>query len=105
MSLEPPVISSTRRIKRFAPLQLGKIMGLTYGLMGLLFCPVFLLAAVFGSHVPNQQHAPLMMAFGTGFAIAMPFIYGAIGFVFGVIGAFIYNLMAKWVGGIEVEVE
>jgi hypothetical protein len=104
MTLEPPVIPTIRRIKRFAPLQLGKIMGLTYALMGLLFCPFFLLMALFTPHVQNSQRVG-MMAFGTGFAIAMPFLYGALGFIGGVIGAFVYNLIAKWVGGIEVEVE
>jgi hypothetical protein len=40
-----------------------------------------------------------------GFGIMMPVVYGVIGFVFGVIGAAIYNLIASWIGGIEVEVE
>jgi hypothetical protein len=31
--------------------------------------------------------------------------YGIFGFVFGVISAAIYNLIARWIGGIEVEVE
>jgi hypothetical protein len=35
----------------------------------------------------------------------LPIFYGAMGFILGVIGAFIYNLIARWVGGIEVEVE
>ena len=35
----------------------------------------------------------------------MPLIYGAMGFVGGAIGALIYNLFAKWVGGIELEME
>ena len=56
------------------------------------------------SQVPQQQRAG-MMIFGTGFAILAPFLYAAMGFVFGAIGAFIYNLVAKWIGGIEVEVE
>jgi hypothetical protein len=46
-----------------------------------------------------------MMVFGTGFAVLLPFLYAAMGFVGGVISAFIYNIIAKWVGGIEVEVE
>ena len=46
-----------------------------------------------------------MMAFGFGFAIAAPFLYAAMGFVFGALGASIYNVVAKWIGGIEVEVE
>ncbi len=40
-----------------------------------------------------------------GFGVLMPVIYGVMGFVFGVIGAAIYNLIAGWIGGIEVEVE
>jgi hypothetical protein len=104
MDLNPPPLSSIRRIKRVAPLQLGKIMALTYGIMGLLLCPVFLIMSFLMPHGANQQRVG-MMAFGTGVAIALPFFYAAMGFIFGVIGAFIYNIIAKWVGGIEVEVE
>jgi hypothetical protein len=46
-----------------------------------------------------------VMAMGIGFAIAAPLLYAAMGFIFGLIGACIYNLVAKFVGGIEVEVE
>jgi len=35
----------------------------------------------------------------------MPVIYGAMGFIFGVIGAAISNLVARWISGIEVDVE
>jgi hypothetical protein len=104
MDLTPPPLSTTRRIKSIAPLQLGKMMALCYGIMGLLFCPIFLIMSLFASHLPNQQRVG-MLAFGTGFALFMPILYGAMGFVFGVIGAFIYNLIAKWIGGIEVDVE
>ena len=45
------------------------------------------------------------MAFGVGFAVVAPLMYAVMGFVSGVIGALLYNLVAKWVGGIEVEVE
>ena len=37
------------------------------------------------------------------FGILAPVIYGAMGFVFGAIGAWIYNLVAKWLGGIEIQ--
>ena len=55
-------------------------------------------------HLPPQQRVGVM-AFGTGFAIAMPFIYAIMGFVGGIVSAFVYNLIARWVGGVEVEVE
>ena len=104
MTPTPPPLSAIRRIRRIAPLQLGKIMALTYGIMGLIFCPFFLLMTAFASHMPNNQRVGIM-ALGTGFALFMPVLYAVMGFVFGVIGAFIYNVIAKWVGGIEVEVE
>jgi len=40
-----------------------------------------------------------------GMGLFMPVIYGVMGFIFGVIGAALYNLVANWIGGIEVEVE
>jgi hypothetical protein len=103
--VSPPIVSSSvRRIKRIAPLQLGKMMGLVYGLLGLLFLPVFFLFSVIGSQLPGPQRVG-MMAMGVGFALFMPVLYAVMGFVFGIIGAAIYNLIAKWVGGIEVEVD
>lgn len=38
------------------------------------------------------------------FAILFPVIYGAIGFVLGAIVAALYNVVAKWTGGLEFEV-
>jgi hypothetical protein len=35
----------------------------------------------------------------------MPVIYGVLGFISGLIGALLYNLLAKWVGGFELELE
>ena len=40
-----------------------------------------------------------------GMGILMPVIYGVMGFIGGVIGAAVYNLDARWIGGIELEVE
>jgi len=43
------------------------------------------------------------MMFALG--IFMPIFYAVFGFIFGIISAAIYNLVAGWIGGIEVEVE
>jgi Transmembrane domain of unknown function (DUF3566) len=104
MDETPPTLSTTKRVKRIAPLQLGKIMGLCYGIMGLCFCPIFLVISFFAPHASNQQGASVF-AFGTAFALLMPVFYGVMGFVLGIISAFVYNIIAKWIGGIEVEVE
>ncbi len=42
---------------------------------------------------------------GLGIMIGLPIMYGVMGFVFGAIGALVYNIFAGLVGGIEIEVE
>jgi hypothetical protein len=98
------MLSTTRRIKSFAPLQLGKMLAVMYGAMGLILCPFFLLFSLFAPH-PQGQHNTAMFMFGTGFALMLPVLYACFGFIGGVISGLIYNLIAKWIGGIEVEVE
>src|SRR6185436_8016794 len=102
----------TRRIKRIAPLQAGKMLGALQACMGLLFLPFFALAGVLGAfaqHAPQAQNAAappaLFAGMMFGFGILMPIFYGVMGFVFGIIMAAIYNLFARWIGGIEVDVE
>ena len=80
------------------------MLAILYGIMGLIFSPFCLIMSVVASQLPTQQRVG-MMAFGAGFAVFVPIIYAAMGFVFGALGALIYNVVAKWVGGIEVEVE
>jgi hypothetical protein len=100
----------TRKLKRIAPLQLGKMLGVLYGLMGLIFLPFVLLASVFGafaSHSGNSSAPPATAFAGIGivFALLIPIMYAVFGFIGGVVGAWIYNIVAGLVGGIEVEVE
>lgn len=103
-SSTPPSLSVKRRIKRISPLQLGKMMALVYGIIGLIFIPFLLFMTAVSSQLPSEQRTGIM-AMGVGFAICAPIIYGLMGFIAGLIGACIYNLVAKFVGGIEVEVE
>ncbi len=48
---------------------------------------------------------PGILGMGLGLIVMAPIMYGVMGFIVGVIGAFFYNIVAGWVGGIEVEVE
>jgi hypothetical protein len=105
MSTPPPVLTTKRRIKRFGPLQLGKMLALLYGIMGLIVVPVVLIMTAIAARLPNQPHRTGFATLGVGFVLLLPVFYAAMGFVFGVIGAFIYNVVAKIAGGIEVEVE
>jgi hypothetical protein len=102
--MNPPTIPVIRRIKRISPLQLGKMLAILYGIIGLIAIPFFLMFASLSAQLPAEQRGSFM-AMGAGAALFAPILYAVMGFIIGVIGAFIYNLVAKWVGGIEVEVE
>lgn len=43
--------------------------------------------------------------FGLLVMIGIPIMYSLMGFIFGALGALIYNVFAGFVGGIEIEVE
>ena len=84
-----------KRIKRISPLQLGKISAAIYGFFSLLFVPFFII-----SLFTAKQPGP-----GILFALFLPILYIVMGFIIDVITAAIYNLCAKWLGGIEIELE
>ena len=96
----------TKRLKRIAPLQLGKMSAVIYALGSLIVVPFILLFSALASMF-QPGHAPIsgFAALGAGAIVIFPVIYAIAGFIFGMLGALIYNLVAKWIGGIEVEVE
>jgi hypothetical protein len=97
-----------KTLKRIAPLQFGKVAGIVYGLISLIFVPFFFIFAVIGSFTPHTASNPsplIMIGMSLVMAIIFPIIYGVMGFVFGALSAWAYNLIANWVGGIEVDVE
>ena len=67
-----------------------------YGLMSLIICPLIILAALFA---PKASGFPIVLG------ILLPAIYTVLGFVVGVVGAFIYNVIARWLGGVEMTFE
>jgi hypothetical protein len=98
----------THILKSVGVMSIAKITGLIYGGMGLLFMPFFLLFALAGSmagQMAGQDKFPFAGVIGVVVAIAMPFIYGIMGFIAGALGALLYNLLAKWMGGFELELE
>ena len=83
-----------RRLTNVSPLKLGITLAVVCGVLSLLVVPFLLLASIFH---------------GGGIAgvlvIFLPVIYAVLGFIGGVIAAFVYNLVAKWTGGIEFTTE
>jgi hypothetical protein len=91
-------------LKSVGVMSVAKVMGLIYGCMGLFFIPFFLIAALAGS-MAGQNKFPLAGAVGIVLAIAMPVMYGVMGFITGALGALLYNLLANWIGGFELELD
>jgi hypothetical protein len=92
----------TQRIRRLGVAQMAKVLGALYFLLGIVAALIFWGV---GSMVPISERGEGTALFGTGFVIAMPFLYALLGVVFGALIAWLYNLVAGWTGGIELELE
>lgn len=70
----------------------GLIMGIFYALLSLII---------------GTQLGDVGVGAGLGFLgiIVLPVLYAIFGFIGGAIGALLYNLVAKWVGGVDLEFE
>ena len=96
-------------LKRVGPGSAFKVGLVLYGLMGLVLgffvaCVSLVtgsLASLSESAVPGTK----LFGFGMGLGaiVFFPIFYGIIGGVFAAISAAIYNLVAGWVGGLEVD--
>ena len=91
-------------LKRIDPGSAFKVGGILYALMGLLLGIVFALVSTLGAIVPASETGLYRMFFGVGAIVFLPIFYGIIGAIFAAISAAVYNLVAEWVGGLEVDV-
>lgn len=87
-----------KRLVRVGPLKAGIILGILYAIAGLIVAPILIIAALFGN---GGGEAVAGIAVG----IVIPFAYGIAGFIGGVIVAALYNMIVKFTGGLEFEVE
>jgi cyanate permease len=89
------------RLKSVNAMSAGKVSGLLYAALAVLFIPFFLIVALLAPKADNQPSTVVFVML----AIIAPFLYGAMGFLFGAGSAWVYNLAAGWIGGIEIQLE
>jgi hypothetical protein len=93
------------QIKSFGIVQTAKVIGATYlVLTALFFVPLWVIGLVVSMTTGNRgpmQIGPVEM----GLFLLAPVFYGIAGFFVTAAVCLLYNLVAKWVGGIEVTVE
>lgn len=92
-------------IKRVRPLSAAKVLSVIYATAGLIGGAILSFMALTGATFATKDESFFGMLFGTAAVIAMPILYGVIGFIGGFITAALYNFIASGVGGIEIEVE
>lgn len=96
-------------VRRVGVLSIGKVTGVLYALMGLIFGAFYSLIALIGlaTSAVNQDSAGMALSalFGVGAVIILPLLYGAMGAGLAMISALLYNVVAGYVGGIRLEVE
>jgi len=104
----PPVPAATEfdvqqelTLQRFDIWSVVKIMALVNAGFGLLLGGIFALALATGSTLARN---PFGMFFSVFVLIFAPIAYGVLGAVMAALGALIYNLLARGVGGITVRV-
>ncbi len=94
-------------LKRVEPLSAMKIGGILYGIFGLLagaMISVLAMLGVFSSDVTRSQPAFFSALFGGLAIVIFPIFYGVLGAIMAGLGAALYNVAARFVGGLEVDV-
>ena len=86
----------TKQIIRISILQSSKVMTAMYVLLGFIYAFIGVPMIIFGS--------PKLRILGTIYSL-MPIVMGVLGFIFFVIFTAIYNVLAKWLGGVEFEIK
>jgi hypothetical protein len=93
-------------INRVGPLSVAKVAGMLYAITGLFFGAIISLVALAGGMAANSEapgSAAIGMIFGVGAVVLLPIFYGCLGFVITLLMAALYNLVARTVGGVQVD--
>ena len=98
------------RIRRFGIVRTANMVAALYAFIALIFAAFFALFALLGVAVAPRGSS-FSGQLGTGIvgvlilAVILVVFYGVIGWVFTAIACAIYNLIAGWFGGIEIQIE
>jgi hypothetical protein len=93
------------RIMHVPPLRFGLVLGLINGFVGMIVAPILLVTLGAAATAADLNYAPKLLGipwlFAGAASLFMPFIHAVGGFLVGVALAMVYNLAARWTGGIE----
>ena len=103
---EAPRVAGRRVLKRIDPgsaFKIGAVVAsLSWAIIGL---PMMLLISAIMSSIPGAAERGVAMGSSIAGYVFGIILYGIIGGIGAVISAFVYNLVAGWMGGIEFDLE
>ncbi len=93
-------------IQRIGPVSCAKITGTLYAILGVAIGAVVSLIALAGGFASDRPGGAVFgLLFGVDAIVLLPILHGGIGFVATLIAAGLYNLAARLVGGVEIDVK
>lgn len=88
-------------LRKIGVLSLAKIEAIIMIIIGLI---IGIFSGILSSLLRTTEYATeSTFVLGWWAVIVFPIFYGLIGFIGGAIGALLYNLIAGWVGGVELD--
>ena len=95
-----------RRIDVLSAAKMCGIIGLAIGLIaGILLFLMSSLGGMASALAKQDSGMGWMVGMGALALVILPIMYGVFGFIGGAIQAFVYNIAARFVGGIRIETE
>lgn len=92
-------------IKSVGVFSIAKVAAILYAALGLVFGMIMSLVNLVTSGIFGGTEQPpefVGLLFGTWAVVFLPVFYGLIGFFGGAIASWLYNIVAPFVGGVEV---
>ena len=90
-------------LKKIGILSLGKIGGLMGIVAGIVAAIMLAISQKIMALIPAETGIEGLYSLTWKAALLMPLYYAIAGFIWGVAIAFLYNIFAKYVGGIKLE--
>lgn len=91
-------------INRIGPMSCARIAGPVYAVIGLCAGIFVSLASLVGAASGESGGNFMGVVFGLGAIFILPIVYGLLGFLGALFSAWLYNVLAGAVGGVDVDI-
>jgi hypothetical protein len=88
------------RISKFGIQQTSKVAGVVYFAIGILLIPFFYI----GMLAPQEPGTTPLPNMSSLFLLLLPLLYGLVGYLMTALTLYIYNVTAKRIGGVELDI-